>query len=346
MHKTIMSLLLLTATCQATANAQQDAKQTTEQRLEQLEKQLATLEAKDASDDKLVTLGGRLQIDANIFDGVYNADNQGHTGSTIFPRRARLSADGERDELEYKLILEFAEETIEILLLRFEYNGFENGPTIKFGKIREDIAMDALTSSKHMALIERSSVANTMSPYSRRGVAANQYFESTGLRYAVGAYKNDAFGAEGTDEDSALSLAYTGRVTWSQQLTNDTRVHVGSWVSHRKMDESTLAPAFARAEVRETNVRLVNYAAGGDAAAVDSLTQYGVEAAYQYNNLILQSEYAQRTINTTDPTSLLDGERYNGYYLLASYMLTGETKHYSTGSARFSVYTPRTEVQK
>ena len=102
------------------------------------------------------------------------------------------------------------------------------------------------------------------------------------------------------------------------------------------MDNSQLSASFARAEVREPNVRLVNYAAGGDTVPLDHLSQYGIEAAYQYNNLLVQGEVARRNIATSDPASLLDDENYDGYYFQASYMLTGESKSYSKGSARFN----------
>ncbi len=341
MKKLSLGLLCLAAVSQA--NAQSEEASTTnleeislEERINSLESELASLKAETKEDKALVTIGGRLQIDFDAFEGAYNAENGGESASTIFPRRARLSAEGGRGDFDYLMILEFAEETAEILLLRFEYTGFENGPTIKFGKIREDISLAALSSSKHIALIERSSVANTMSPYFRWGVAANQYFESTGLRYAVGVYKNDAFGASGSDEDGALSLAYSGRLTWNTTLDNGQLIHLGGWGSYRAFDGDNLSSSFARAEIREPNTRLVNYSAGGDVVALDHLSQYGVEAAWQRNSLLVQSEYAVRTIATADPASILDGENYEGYYVEASYMLTGESKNYKAGSARFN----------
>ena len=156
--------------------------QSLQQQAETLQQQDSALTAQSQEQSRWLTIGGRLQLDATLFDGAYNAENQGKTGSTLFPRRARLSASGERQDLEYKMILEFADETAEILLLRFEYSGFENGPVIKLGKIREDISLDALTSSKHMALIERSALANTLSPYFRWGISASQYYPGAGLR--------------------------------------------------------------------------------------------------------------------------------------------------------------------
>ena len=341
MKKLSLGLLCLAAVSQA--NAQSDevssANQNTtslEERITSLESELASLKADTEADNKWLNVGGRLQIDFNAFDGAYNAENDGATATKLFPRRARISVDGERGDFEYKMILEFADETAEILLLRFEYHGFENGPTIKFGKIREDISLAALSSSKHLALIERSSVANTMSPYFRWGVAASQYFESTGLRYAFGVHKNDAFSASGSDEDGAMTLAYTGRLTWNTPLADGQLVHLGGWGSYREFGGDELGARFARAGIREPNTRLVDYAAGGEQVALDHLSQYGLEAAYQHDSLLVQSEYAVRDIATQDPASILDGESYQGYYVEASYMLTGETKEYKAGAGRFN----------
>ncbi len=333
MKKLSFALLYLAAASQAYAqsdqNSESDKISTFEHQLRKFERQL------DESNSR-VSLGGRLQVDFNGFDGAYNAEKGGDFGAQVFPRRARLSVDGERADLEYKMILEFAEETIEILLLRFEYSGFEEGPTIKFGKIREDISLDSLTSSKHMALIERASVANTMSPYFRWGISANQYFPTSGLRLAVGVYNNDAFGASGNDEQGALTTATTGRLTWHVALNNRQLLHLGGWGSYREFGDEVLNGAFARAEVREPNVRLVNYSAGGEEVRLKSLSQYGLEAAWQYDSLLVQGEYAERQLSTSDPRIALNNASYNGYYVQASYMLTGEHKSYSTTSARFN----------
>ncbi len=306
-----------------------------EARIKQLEEQLSNQEISRNKQAELLTFGGRLQLDYNQFDGAYNAVNGGDTGAELFPRRVRISAEGEQDDLDFKLIMDFSEGEAEILLLRFRYTGFENGPKIKFGRIREDISLDALTSSKHLALIERSSYANTMSPFFRYGVSAYQSFDS-GLRYAVGVYNNDAFGSDGDDESSNLSLSYSSRLTWSHVPAQGNVFHVGAWHSLREMDGDILNAAFARGEIREPEVRLVNYAAGGDTAAVDQINQYGVELGWQKDAFLLQAEYGEREIETENSASILDGETYEGYYVQASYFLTGESRRYSKGSAKWS----------
>lgn len=280
-------------------------------------------------------MGGRFQLDYNLFDGAYNADHNGDKGSDIFPRRIRTYVEGKADKWDYKLLLDFSEGA-EVTMARLRYKGFKNGPVVKLGKIREDISLEALTSSKHITAISRSMLSNTMSPYFKYGISAYQYFKDSGLRYAIGIYKNDAFGASGKDDSDKLTLAYTGRFTWSPIHSGDQALHFGAWGSHREMGGNTLSAKFARGEVRETNVRLVNYAVGGDTYKVDNLQQWGLEFAGVYGPMSLQAEYAKRDVNAVD--SINDGS-YDGYYVTASYFLTGEHRKYEKRGV-FSSPTP------
>ncbi|WP_033084693.1 OprO/OprP family phosphate-selective porin [Colwellia psychrerythraea] len=275
--------------------------------------------------DKSFKIGGRFQLDYNRFDGAYNADNDGATGSDLFPRRVRTYVQGKADNWDYKLLLDFSENKGEITLARLRYKGFENGPTIKVGKIREDISLEALTSSKHITAISRPMLSNVMSPYFKYGASAYQYFKNTGLRYAVGAYKGGSFGTNGQDENGDLNLSVTGRLTWSPIHNKGETVHFGAWGSQRDMGGDKLSAKFARGEVRNTNVRLVNYAAGGDTFAVDNMTQFGLEFAGVYGPMSIQAEYAVRDVDAVDS---MNDSSFDGYYVTASYFLTGESRVY------------------
>ena len=270
-------------------------------------------------------IGGRFQLDYNRFDGAYNANNDGKTGSDLFPRRIRTYVEGKADDWDYKLLLDFSEDKGEITLARLRYKGFEGGPTIKVGKIREDISLEALTSSKHITAISRPMLSNVMSPYFKYGASAYQYFKSTGLRYAVGAYKGGSFGTNGQDENGDINMSVTGRLTWSPIHNKGETLHFGVWGSERDMGGDTLSSKFARGEVRNTNVRLVNYAAGGDTFAVDNMSQYGLEFASVYGPFSIQAEYAVRDVDAVDS---VNDSSYDGYYVTASYFLTGEHRVY------------------
>lgn len=326
----LSSIALLSLATSANAN-----EQTLEQQIEVLSKQVEQLtkvktkggglEAQSADGSKSFEIGGRFQLDYNRFDGAYNADNDGKTGSDLFPRRVRTYVEGEADNWDYKLLLDFAEDKGEITLARLRYKGFKNGPTIKMGKIREDISLEALTSSKHITAISRPMLANVMSPYFKYGASAYQYFKSTGLRYAIGAYKGGSFGTDGKDENGDMTMSVTGRLTWSPVHNKGETLHFGLWGSQRDMGGDVLSAKFARGEVRNTNVRLVNYAAGGDTFAVNDMTQYGLEFAGVYGPLSIQGEYAVRDVDAVE--SMYDSS-YDGYYVTASYFLTGEHRVY------------------
>ena len=326
---TQLALAVAAALASTSAFAQSDTEQL-QQQLDALQKEVDSLKTSSGFN---LEFGGRVQLDYNYFDGAYNANNDGAGGSDFFPRRIRTYVESEHGNWDHKLLLEFSEGTAEIVLARVRY-AFDNGLKVKAGKIREDMSLNALTSSKHINTIERSTLANTFSPFFRWGISAYQYFKDSGLRYAVGAYKNDAFGASGHDEDDKLTLAITGRLTWSSAAPGDV-IHIGAWHSYRDMGGNDLSARFARGEVRETNVRLVDYAVGGETAALDSMSQSGLEFAYQANAFTLEAEYASRYLDTVDSSNELDGERFDGFHVSASYFLGGEQRRYKAGSALF-----------
>lgn len=288
------------------------------------------LEVESSDGTKSFEIGGRFQLDYNRFNGAYNSSPKleglnGQAASDLFPRRVRTYIAGHADNWDYKLLLDFAENGGEVTMARLRYKGFKGGPTIKMGKIREDISLESLTSSKHITAISRPMLSNAISPYFKYGASAYQYFKSTGLRYAVGAYKSGSFGTLGKDENGDVNHSVTGRLTWSPVHTKGRIIHFGAWVSERDMGGDILRPRTARGEVRNTNVRIVNYAAGGDVFAVDNMTQYGLEFAGVYGPLSLQGEYAVRDIDAVDS---INDASHEGFYVTASYFLTGESRVY------------------
>ena len=331
---TQLALAIAAALASTSALAATDTEKL-QQQLDELQKEVDSMKGNKAFN---LEFGGRLQVDYNHFDGAYNAgpNRSGEDASDFFVRRARLYVESEHGDWDNKLLLDFADNSGEIVMARLRYSGFGNGLKVQVGKLREDISLNALTSSKHITTIERSSLADNVSPYFQWGTSVYQYFKDTGLRYAVGVYKNEAFGANGNNnDDGSLALSLTGRLTWQKDLDNGV-LHLGSWYSKRDMGGRVLTGALARGEVRSTNTRLLNYAAGGELVRLNSFEQMGFEAAYQNKGFSVEAEYATRELDTLDSASVLDGERFDAYSLTASYFLDGSQRSYSKGSAVFS----------
>ncbi|CUR45052.1 OprO/OprP family phosphate-selective porin [Alloalcanivorax xenomutans] len=306
------------------------------QQIEELNQKVDALSQRETAPSPWdgLEIGGALQLDYNHFDGAYNATHEGRTGSDLFPRRVRAYIGSEHGDWDYKLLMDFSEDA-EIVMARLRYSGFERGPVVQLGKLREDISLEALSSSAHLVMIERSSLANTVSPYFRWGASAYQFFPSSGLRYAFGVYKNDAFGDSGKDDSERLNYATSGRLTWAPKRDQGQVLHLGFWASYRDMSGDELSASWARGEVRETPVRLVDYAAGGAPVAVDHLTQQGLELAAQWHSLLFQAEYARRELSTEDSASDLDGRDFDGYSASLSYFLTGESRAYKASQGVF-----------
>ena len=309
-----------------------ESDQNVNEKIELLSKEIEQLKSqanKQAKKNSIKVGLERAQFDYNQFDGAYNSGNNGKTASDIFTRRARVYAKSKIEDWSYSLLTNFSESGASIVFARVIYSGFENGPKIKVGKIREDISLEALTSSKYVTTISRSMLANTLSPFFNYGVSAYQTFKDSGLRYAVGIYKGNDFGTDGFDKNDSLNLSLTGRLTWTPINNKNETLHFGSWYSKRDFEGDKLSARFARAGVRTTNVRLLDYAAGGSTVALDSMDQYGFEFAGVYGPLSLQAEYGVRKINAVDSAN---DDTFDGYYVMASYFVTGEKRKYKSNA--------------
>lgn len=292
------------------------------------------LSVRNKSKNKTFKINGLVQTDIEAYDGAYNYKNNGERGSDFFARRIQMSVGGKNKDWDYKLLLGFSKDydyDSEVVLSRVRYSGFKNGPIIKFGKIREDTSLEALTSSASLTSISRSMLADTIAPYYSWGVGAYQNIHNSGLRYAFGVYKGGHFGASGKDENNDLTFSYSGRLTWGVPLGGNNILHIGAWGSQREFGENEELSMVKKGEVR-TAERLLDYAAGGSKYTVDTLNQYGYELAMTLGSLSLQSEYAIREVEAVDPAN---NNTYEGFYAQLGFFLTGEHRRY-TQNAVFS----------
>lgn len=310
--------------------------------IEKLKKDLKKLKKKVNKQDtkakkdykKLPKVNGLFQQDVDVFDGAYNADGEGEQIHDTFLRRLRVGIGDKHKDWKYYVLLDFSNDEdfqSELIMARLRYSGFKQGPNIDIGKIREDISLEALSSSSSINTVSRSMMANIMSPYFNWGVGINQYIKPVGLRYALGVYKGRGFGSNGNEKDSdKMVTAYTSRLTWAPLNKNGQYLHFGVWNSHREYDDGMRMYLRDRAEVRDTNVRLVDYAAGGSRFEINKLVQTGYEIAAGIGPVYMQAEYAERDVTAVDP---INDNVYEGGYVGFGGFLTGEKVGYKPNSA-------------
>ena len=318
----------------------------------------AGLQIKGLANGATFKLNGRLHLDYNSFDGAYNGGNGGDTSSDFFARRARLGFSGNLNKnWSYQFVAAFGgggsnqtssggsgrtdNESGRIQNAILSYNGFKNngGPQIQLGKMKEDVTLEAVTSSNHITAISRPTIVNAVSPFFNWGVRVNQHFPESGLRYAFGVYQaadagfTDGSGANDTGRDSGTGaglIAYTGRVNWAPINEDNNVLHLGAWGSYRDFGGNELNDIVARGEVRNTETRLLQYGSDPD---TDMMTQYGAEFAWVAGPFSLQAEYVEREVEARSSGGFEPD--LDGYYAMVSYFPTGESRYYDAAKGVF-----------
>jgi len=286
-------------------------------------------------------IGGRFHLDANSYDGAFNAKNGGVSGSDVFVRRARLEVKGSLDNWVYGGTFDFSDtgtnsEPGDLLTANLAYTGFakNGGPVIKVGKLKEVGGLAWATSSNHITAMSRPMITNATHGSFNWGGQISQHFKDTGLSYWLHVTQNENGSNKGQNANTAATLAYTGRVTWAPIAEAGKVLHLGAWATHRDQGGNSFRNR-ARPEVNKAAVRLLDSRAGGADPLVDSVTTYGVELASVMGPVSLQGEYIKR-----ETDSLTQGDPdLDGYYVMATWSPSGLERKYKAKNGAF--YQPK-----
>ena len=157
------------------------------------------------------------------------------------------------------------------------------------------------------------------------------------VTWAAGLFRHntDSFGTS-LDDDSGWNA--TARITALPYYEDDGRrlLHVGLGYSHQNPDRTFRyrARPESGAAVRYLDTR---HPLSGRDFRADQVDLWAAELAGQYGPFSFQSEYLRSDVDTVDA-----GHRsFDGYYLQAGYMLTGEHRSYSLKDGVFGGVKPR-----
>ncbi|MBT5374259.1 MAG: porin [Rhodospirillaceae bacterium] len=275
---------------------------------------------------------GRIMVDAAFF----NEDKSRMGDGTEF-RRARLGLTGKLfKDWQYKAEWDFAGNNVSAKDIWLAYNGFKSFHKTKLtiGHLKVPMMLENMTSSRHATFMERSTAQDAfVGDLGDRqiGVTAaaggHQWSLSGGI---FGADMNDNAGNEG-DEDWLIG----GRGTFAPINEKGRVIHLGVWGNYMDNEdngdialnprpESHIAPSFVDT---------------GTITNTDNLTRWGAELAGVYGPASIQGEYVATHINRyTAPGQ--GNANFDGWYVEASYFLTGESRKYKGSSGKFDRVKP------
>ena len=254
-------------------------------------------------------------LDYDNYDAVFN---KGDSGDDYNLRRSKLTLYHYFDEnWQGKIQLSYNDKKnkFEEKDINLTYNGWKFAD-IRLGKFKQPYGLEYSTSSKNLLAIERSMATNAFSLGRSYGIGLSSHHKKS--TWAVGLF-------DATNEEDVFSdYAITGRFTHLAYQSEQQLIHIGMSGSWRKAQEKK----------HQINVNMEVYNAKkvveSPKLPVKYIGQYGVEAIWQYQSFLLQSEIFKQHVSVKSNFPTQDAQ-YNGYYIQASYLLTGEKHRYKKG---------------
>jgi phosphate-selective porin OprO/OprP len=266
------------------------------------------------------SLGGRIHFDTYLFDN----DLVDPTGTTEF-RRARLTLSGKAFGWEYKMENDFG--------AGGGLEGFRDvyiatkalGGKVTIGQFKPYRSMEELTSSNEITMMER--------PFA----SASGLFSGRQFRQGVGYLRggdNYTFGVTAFNtRDAAASrnegVGASARVTFAPINDENSTLHFGLSASTENANQGSpdmrASVAYAGRRGPSQTIATTTGASG------DSVDHIGVEAAGAFGPMFFQSEFARATFGQP-----LGGDQdVETFYVMGSWVLTGQHKPYKAGSGVF-----------
>ena len=283
--------------------------------------------------------GGRIMNDWAWFS--FDNELEDADDGTEF-RRARLYLAGLiYHNVDFKAQYDFAGGDADFKDMWIGYRDFPLGH-IKVGHFKEPFGLEEFTSSKYITFMERSLPTEAFSPGRNTGFGISATEMNDMLTWSVGAFRDsDGFGeSQGNDYDFSARVTF---LPW-YEAKGSNLLHLGAAASYKSVEQARYR---ARPESHLSS-RLVDT----KSFLSDNAYLVGLESALVLGPFSLQGEYIMTAVDFTGkveqtetgseivaPASGGDPEFF-GYYVYASYFLTGEHRAYKKTSGAFNRVKP------
>lgn len=265
---------------------------------------------------------GRIHVDYAA-----HSEDERDLGDGFRARRARIGLSGTIDDnWRFQIEYDFAETGTSASDVWLRYTGLQHGH-ITVGHFKVPFGLEELISSNDITLIERSLPTTSFAQARRMGVG---YFNGqSNWTFAAMAFgQGQGSGVRSSTGDEGLGLG--ARFTFNPVRTAEGLIHLGLAFSTEEPEDSNIDQVRfrTRPESRPTDQRLVDT---GNIGNVDRINQIGFEAAWQRGPFSIQGEYMRSDVSRS---SGVDDVEFSGYYVSASWVLTGESRGYRDGVFR------------
>ena len=280
--------------------------------------------------------GGRFQQDIAWFStrGGLDRDIPEIEDGTAF-RRARLYVAGSfPNQLAFRTEYDFAGGEAGFRDLWLEARELPWLGSLRMGRMLEPFGLEGTSPNGYFTFIERGLPAAFI-PFRNTGLQVRNHTENGGMTWAAGMFTHtDGFGDSVENPGHSLTgrltllphYAENGRNWWNLGMSASHRTPSDDQVRFRARPEAHVAPFFV------------------DTGALDAdgTLLLALETAATCGPVSLQAEMIRAEADTLESEAHPGGtRRFQGYYLYASYFLTGEHRRFSPQTASLGRIIPR-----
>ena len=291
--------------------------------------------------------GGLIQYDFDSYDGLYNANptpadisNRGDSANESEWRRTRLTAKGSKGKhwaYLFTVDIDDAADEASIDEAWIKYAGLSNVDLI-VGRLKAPFSLEELTSDKWVSTVERAAiyeVGNFLTGKPDFQVAAQGHWNN----FSSQLHLIDE-GEEDDDSSDAFSVAarIANRFLFGDQGNKTHFAHIGAAYAVRDFGNMGSSMDFrSRLAVHTIGDRPT---AGND-VVVEDADQFGLEGAYVNGPFSLQAEYLRADFDRESSSLAGADVEVDGFYVVATYMLTGESRGYISSTSNFDKPKPK-----
>ena len=208
------------------------------------------------------------------------------------------------------------------------YSGLEHY-TFKAGQMTAPMGMEELSASNDTLFLERA-LPTALTPGLVQGAQVARAWKNASATLGYfGNPINVEFG-----KTAATGRSVIGRLTWSPMHSNKQTLHFGVSQERRNVDAGSAFRVSASPETGLTTTTIYNTS---NLAGVTTLNRRAYEGAWLTGPLTVQGEYM--TMNVVRPG--YGDSNFSGWYVQASYLLTGERHRYSVARGTIGDVRPK-----
>jgi phosphate-selective porin OprO and OprP len=286
----------------------------------------------DPSGDFTFKPRGVVEADVAVFsesEGGYDFSN-----GTAF-RRARLGFEGTAfKSFAYRIEADFAGNAVTLTDAYLQYTKIPQ-VVLTLGQHKAPFGLESNNSDNYNVFLERGMFTNAFgnAGAERRIGASAAYAPRPNVNLAGGLFGDNesisrSTGSPLTDTPDE-SWGVNGRATWEPVLETGRILHLGASGFYRSsLKSGDVADAVRFSDRPNIRIDNGNIADSGVITDVDSLRYLGAEAAGVLGPLTVAGEYGRIWL---DRGHLAD-EAFDGFYVYATYFLTGETRPFRGGN--------------